>query len=709
MNEVPRTFCITLRETPKRKEEAIKYFEQVGLKVEMFDGIHGQSFGLKTTIPNYTVLPGREYFITPGAVGNILSHLMLWKVLLTQPEDEFLIVEDDVVLGDGFAEKFTKIKSELPADWEMAYVGWNAPTGEHASESPTHVSENVVITKPSDLHAYLVKKSALKVLIATNQLAWNTLDAQVVERSLPKLVHYAFNPPLISQKSVIDVKDEVWYSLCYDWALKPEWLNSNTKNAIRLGSGWHPLEKNSEGYMIWSDGRGEFVFDDEWVSMEITFIAEGEIEKKLRVICPSQADQVFDLRYTIQTISFPINGAKSVILVSDTFRPIDIYKTSDCRRLGIRLLKGINLTDKNGKVTVANLYSMYGAKKNDETNKMDGVKVFKAKYSHADGKINLDGQFSHNAHRSGWGHVLNLLSQYHKEESTVFDGWLERAFSSRKDEYSQLRLIPYRESWVGVFHHPPNMPSWITTNGTLHTMLSSNQFQDSLGMCKGIYTLSEHTSEYVRCYLKKVPVETLYLPTEVPDVMFSFDEFTENTNKKLVNIGYWLRKASSIYLLEADPLTYQKVRLLPQLSWGVSEVDRILEIEAKFRKKELTEEMKKSVVDIRHMPNEEYDELLSKNIVFLDFYDTSASNAIVECMARGTPVLVNPLPSVIEYLGEGYPFYFTTLNDAAKKLKNPSLIKATHEYLMTSGVREKITGDYFLKTIRDGQIWKSLV
>lgn len=50
MNTIPKTFCITLRETPKRKEEAKRYFAQVGLQVEFFEGIHGESFGLKSTI-----------------------------------------------------------------------------------------------------------------------------------------------------------------------------------------------------------------------------------------------------------------------------------------------------------------------------------------------------------------------------------------------------------------------------------------------------------------------------------------------------------------------------------------------------------------------------------------------------------------------------------------------------------------------------------
>ena len=29
MNILPRTFCVSLRETPKRREEALKYFEKV--------------------------------------------------------------------------------------------------------------------------------------------------------------------------------------------------------------------------------------------------------------------------------------------------------------------------------------------------------------------------------------------------------------------------------------------------------------------------------------------------------------------------------------------------------------------------------------------------------------------------------------------------------------------------------------------------------
>lgn len=707
MNQVPRTFCVTLRETPKRKEFAIKYFKEVGLDVEMFDGIDGKSFGLKSTVPNYSAIPGREYFITQGAVGCLLSHLTLWNVLQHLPEDEFFIVEDDALLGDKFFERFETYRAELPSDWEIAYVGWFPPGGELAKDPPTNVSENIIIIKPAATHAYLVKKSALKTLIETNQVAWDTLDTQIAKRSLPKLKHYAFKSPLVAQRSLPDLKEETWVSLCHDFAVDPNWLKEQNKNSLGLGSGWHPLEKNDDGYMIWSDGRGEFIFDEEWDKMEVEFIAEGDIEKKLRVICPQQEDQVFEIKYGKQTVSFPISGAKSVIIVTDTFRPIDIFKTSDYRRLGVRLLKGIQLTDKNGKMTAVSLYSMYGQKKLNETSKTEGVKVTRMKYSHDDGKINLSGQISFNHHRSGWAYVLNLLSQFHREDATLFDGWLEKTFAWQREEYSQLRLIPYREPWVGVFHNPPNTPSWFSHNSNPASMLQSKEFQDSLGTCRGIYVLSKYHREFLKCFIKTVPVDVFYLPTEVPDLSFNFDEFVKNPNKKIANIGWWCRKLSSIHKLDADSSIYQKIRT--QVFGNQNAVEQVMAIEAMFDGRALSDEQVKSVVDVRHMPKEEYDELLSKNIVFLDLYDASANNVIVECMVRGTPILVNPLPAVVEYLGADYPFYFTTHAEAEKKLKNIVLIKATNDYLVSSGVAEKVTGDYCLKTIRDGEIWKSLL
>jgi hypothetical protein len=108
------------------------------------------------------------------------------------------------------------------------------------------------------------------------------------------------------------------------------------------------------------------------------------------------------------------------------------------------------------------------------------------------------------------------------------------------------------------------------------------------------------------------------------------------------------------------------------------------------------------------LDNNDYDVLLSQNIVFLDLYDTSANNAVIECIARGTPLLINRHPATIEYLGEKYPFYFDSLKEANEKLNNIDLIRDTHQYLMTFDKKKQITIEYFKEQFKESDIYQSL-
>ena len=73
----------------------------------------------------------------------------------------------------------------------------------------------------------------------------------------------------------------------------------------------------------------------------------------------------------------------------------------------------------------------------------------------------------------------------------------------------------------------------------------------------------------------------------------------------------------------------------------------------------MTKESLQSVKIINRLSNEDYDELLSENIVFLNLVDASAVNTVIECIMRNTPILVNRHPAVVEMLGERYPLYYT--------------------------------------------------
>jgi len=234
MNKLPKIFCLTLKDTPKRREYAEHHFKQHGLDVTFFEGINGKTFGLKTIIPfmddilhhNPNWKPGDcpPTYITSGHVGCILSHYMLWKTLSYFPDDEFLIFEDDVILSENFVNKFQEYKTQLPDDWQYTFVGHCCMP---PNEYQTKITDNVITTSHSPMctHAYMIKKSSIPTLLDTNHIAWAHIDIQIQKISLKKIQHYVFVPPLAEQQSTVATEiiikqndqNHLFKSLTLDW------------------------------------------------------------------------------------------------------------------------------------------------------------------------------------------------------------------------------------------------------------------------------------------------------------------------------------------------------------------------------------------------------------------------------------------------------------------------------------------------------------
>jgi hypothetical protein len=203
MNKLPKIFCLTLKDTPKRKEYAEQHFKQNGLDVEFFEGINGKKFGLRTILPYKDDNPdGPDYFIKQGRIGCLLSHYMLWQTLWHLPYDEILILEDDAILCDNFHEKFMEFKNKLPNDWQYVFVGHCCLPPE---EYQIKISDNIITTTHSPMctHAYMIKKSSIPILLDTNHQAWAAVDIQIQKKTLKVLKHYVFLPPLADQMSLL--------------------------------------------------------------------------------------------------------------------------------------------------------------------------------------------------------------------------------------------------------------------------------------------------------------------------------------------------------------------------------------------------------------------------------------------------------------------------------------------------------------------------
>jgi hypothetical protein len=298
------------------------------------------------------------------------------------------------------------------------------------------------------------------------------------------------------------------------------------------------------------------------------------------------------------------------------------------------------------------------------------------------------GRKSHKgAHRSGWPHCLHALSRLEKQhpETLIFEDFVERTF------YKIQHSKPWRAPWVGVFHHPPMMPPWFAGD-TPQKLLTVGSFKKSLPTLRGCIALSEHLGKWLRKNLQ-LPTLVVKHPTEFPETQFSIDAYLANTPRKLVQVGWYLRNMRGIYQVPTPP-TIEKIHLYPQAGWikkAMQKVDKHSPFKDRIWHEPVT------VHD--RLPNDQYDQLLAESVVFLELFDSSANNAVVEAMARCTPLCVNRHPAVVEYLGAAYPLFYDDIQEVPRLLSD-SNVELAHKYLKSLD-RTELQTAYFVRAIQD--------
>jgi len=178
-------------------------------------------------------------------------------------------------------------------------------------------------------------------------------------------------------------------------------------------------------------------------------------------------------------------------------------------------------------------------------------------------------------------------------------------------------------------------------------------------------------------------------------------EFTSNDNKWV----FYMEK----YINENDLLIHKlgikKDRIPNKFHFNINDNNLPLNSYESLLRAYLIN-MAKSVRILEHLPNDEYDRLLSENIIFLNLVDCSAANTVIECIVRNTPLVVNRHPAVVEYIGKDYPLYYDSL-DQVPKLLEYDKVKLAHRYLKQKD-KEFLHIDYFIESLKDSNMYQSL-
>jgi hypothetical protein len=241
-----------------------------------------------------------------------------------------------------------------------------------------------------------------------------------------------------------------------------------------------------------------------------------------------------------------------------------------------------------------------------------------------------------------------------------------------------------------------------------------------------------------------VSVIQLFHPSDTTGSLFNFNKFLLNPKKRVMQIGGWLRNSYAIYALPI-PKNYTKCALkwigmdnyfidefnLHQLEDTINHIGSGHEhccgipvcCLPKSSSSEITtthninkyivgllntiRDNHQSVECLDMTPNDKYDHLLTENVVFINLVDASAVNTIIECIMRNTPICVNRLPAVEEYLGCDYPLYYDNYDEASYKLSDLKMIKKAHEYLQSLD-KSIFTIEYFMRDFINNTIYNNL-
>jgi hypothetical protein len=281
----------------------------------------------------------------------------------------------------------------------------------------------------------------------------------------------------------------------------------------------------------------------------------------------------------------------------------------------------------------------------------------------------------------------------------IFDDWLELSFPYYNID---IPIKQYQYPFISFIHNPPCKRmkkrgfdisgNFLYTNKKVFKNEQFTKVKDNLGL---LICLSNFHKTYLEDAMKTVftndspSIHALYHPLQSSSFnRFNINEYLANPVRNIATMGWWLRKFDTfIHLENCEKTIVVKSEEGPHIEHYVyGQLLKSLPNDKTLTKKEDIEYYIKVIHNtslLYNLSNQQYDNMINTHIVFLELYDTTANNLILECIMNNTPILVNPLPSIVEYLGADYPFYFSSLEESQMKIGSTETIVSAYKYLCT--------------------------
>jgi hypothetical protein len=364
-------------------------------------------------------------------------------------------------------------------------------------------------------------------------------------------------------------------------------------------------------------------------------------------------------------------------------------------------------------------------------------------------------------HRSGWEAVARAMHQLYSPDGILCDFNVDSTFHWRHDELVRTGVLPFKQSWIGFIHHT-FIEDYSPYNNTAlfrnPTFINSLPFCRALIVLSN-YLARQIVAELTRLGLD-IKVVSIHHPTETVYKKFDIKKWIENP--VITQVGAWLRNPYSIYALQL-PWGVKQVLEGPKMEnyvhpkkwyvankcecsmtsqcYGKAGISRSITPKStmlKFMTQYIHEvldapsfaevrdgdpccelcnvwptrwqsrimsvtrrlqENYNNVTRINALQNDDFDKLLSTSVVFLDLVDCSAANTVIECIVRNTPIAVNKLEPLEEYLGENYPGFWQDIR-SVWRVFNPGRVYEINKYLQNLD-KSNLTFETFVSKVEE--------
>jgi GR25 family glycosyltransferase involved in LPS biosynthesis len=229
-NKISKVFLINLKKRPER----LSFFSSnynLNIPFEIFNAIDGSTLNLSKLIKENIIgeigiksINNKKrkfhYELTNlNAIGCFLSHYYLWKQIINNKEDNFIIFEDDTIFNKITLKEINYRLSIIPNDWDI-YILSNP----NICYSKIKIKNNLFKVKRFFLtNAYIINKKAIRKIFETNtifpinQQIDSYLSELAQDFNLNIYVHDKFNFFNQSNKFNTDIQDNskmLFYDRC---------------------------------------------------------------------------------------------------------------------------------------------------------------------------------------------------------------------------------------------------------------------------------------------------------------------------------------------------------------------------------------------------------------------------------------------------------------------------------------------------------------